>query len=406
MFDKLTEDQRNIAIKIADEARAAGVDPELALAVGWAENRFNASGRSPKGAVGPMQVMPANARGLGIDPKDLLDPDKNIKAGIAILKENLTRFNDPTAALVGYNANPRLAGRFLESGDKSLLPEETRLYLEKVGQLTNLTPGSRYGELTPVPEEVVREDIQELPEAYQMARRALFGEGEIEPAKTAGIGALGGTLVGAGERLYDVFGKRAATGVTDKVGLSGGPSEPGAWGRKTGYGIGEGSTREQSERYQRAAGHGKVSKEVSKRYGAGTPLDIERQAAQTAEKEAAEKFERELAERAAKERATKEAMAKTSKFLGRIPFGSVIAGGVAGHDLAEAMQRYEEGDVSGALINAVGGLGSAAALIPHPATRIIGGALGLASMPAEYINDVLKGKIKPTKAEPADYVAP
>jgi hypothetical protein len=85
---------------------------------------------------------------------------------------------------------------------------------------------------------------------------------------------------------------------------------------------------------------------------------------------------------------------KASKFLGRIPGGSLIAGGAAGLDIGEAMKRYEEGDVSGALINAVGGLGSAAALIPHPATRLVGGALSLASMPAEYINDLLKGKIK------------
>ena len=406
-FGKLTDEQRQIAIKIADEAKAQGVDPELALAVGWSENRFNAAGRSPKGAVGPMQVMPSNARGLGIDPKDLLDPDKNIRAGVSILKENLSRFGDPSAALVAYNYDQRAARKFAETGDKSVLPAETRMYLEQIGQLTNLAGGSTYGALTPAPEDTASQGLAQLPESYQVARRALFGEGEIRPANAAMVGATAGLGIGTGERLYDIFGPKA---VAEKVDVGAGPrlptdsSDPGAWGRKTGHGLGTGSTREQSQRYQRAAPQGKVSGKAFKLYGEGkeTHLDIERQAARAAEKEGAEKLERELAERA--ERA--KSMQKLSKTLGRIPGGSILAGGMAGKDIAEAMQRYEEGDVSGAIINAIGGLGSAAALVPHPATRLIGGGLSLATIPAEYLNDVLKGKIRPVDREQSDYMAP
>lgn len=408
-FGKLTDQQRQIAIKIADEARAQGVDPELALAVGWAENRFNPSGRSPKGAVGPMQVMPSNARGLGIDPKDLLDPDKNIRAGVTILKENLDRFGNPSAALVGYNFDQRAARKFAETGDMNLLPDETRMYLEKIGQLTNLKTASPYGELAPVPPERTVEGVSELPEAYQMTRRALFGEGEIKPAATALIGAVAGTATGGAERLYDIFGSRG-TNLPEK--LDTGPrarlpsdsADPGAWGRKTGHGLGTGSTRAQSQRYKRAMPKGKVSGRTAELFGEGadTFLDIERQAAAAAEREGAEKLERELAERTERSKS----LQKLSKGLGRIPGGSILAGGMAGKDLAEAMQRYEEGDVSGALINLVGGLGSAAALVPHPVPRLVGGALGLATIPAEYINDVLKGKIKPPPRESDEYMAP
>ena len=403
-FGKLNDQQREIALKIADEARAAGVDPELALAVGWAENRFNATGRSPKGAIGPMQVMPSNARGLGIEPKDLLDPDKNIRAGVAILKENLDRFGNPSAALVGYNFDQRAARRFAETGDIGSLPQETRLYLEKVGQLTNLGTQSIFTPLAPPPpQEPVSQALQTQPELYQQVRGFLAGEGEIEPSEFAAAGSGAGALIGTGERIRDIFSKKTPEALSK---VDTGDGTPGKkWARATGYGAGEGATvREQSQAYQRAAGQGKITKELSKRYGPGAPLDITRQAEQAA-------LERELAERQAKSlkgryKAFAEAAEGPARTLGRVPFGSVLAGGLAGKDVAEAMQRYEEGDVSGALINLVGGLGSAAALIPHPVTRIVGGGLSLASMPAEYINDLLKGKIKAERAPPAEYEAP
>lgn len=391
-FGNLTDKQREIAIKIADEARANGVDPELALAVGWAENRFNPTGVSPKGAVGPMQVMPSNARGLGIDPKDLLDPDKNIKAGIAILKENLDRFGDPTAALVGYNANPRIAARFIEKQDMMMLPEETRNYLQKINALRGVETASPYGEPTPPPpESPVTGALRQLPEPYQMARRFVTGEGEIAPGEFQMLGGGAGAIIGTGERVYDLLNRRKATAATPSGGSAGE-----RWAKATGYGAGAGETvREQSQAYQRAAGQGKITKELSKRYGPGAPLDITRQAEAAA-------LEKELADRTSRSQMA----AKTSKFLGKLPGGSIFSGAVAGKDVAEAMQRYEEGDTSGALINLVGGLGSAAMLVPHPMTRIAGGALSLASMPAEYINDLLKGKIKARPDEQAEYSAP
>ena len=60
-FPDLNEEQKNIARMVADTARDYGIDPELALALAWRENKFRAEGVSPKGALGPMQVMPSNA---------------------------------------------------------------------------------------------------------------------------------------------------------------------------------------------------------------------------------------------------------------------------------------------------------------------------------------------------------
>lgn len=407
--NKLSDTQRQIAIMIADEARAAGVNPELALALAWQENRFNPAGRSPKGAIGPMQVMPSNARGLGIDPKDLLDPQKNVKAGITILKENLDRFGDPRAAIVAYNFNQRAARDFAKTGDINLLPEETRTLIERIDQLTPLKAASPYGPLAPVPPEADQSAVEALPEGYRKVRRAIFGEGEIEPGGATLVGGAVGAVAGTGERLSDFFKSRSPD-VSEKIDTGAGPRlptdsrDPGAWGRKTGVGLGTGSTREQSQRFKRSQPHGKISKRSAELFGEGADveLDIERQAARAASREASERMERELAERAERART----LEKISKGMGRIPGGSILAGALTGKDIAEAMKRYEEGDVSGALINLVGGIGSAAALVPHPATRLIGGGLSLASMPAEYLNDLLKGKIKAERVPSAEYEAP
>ncbi len=55
-----------------------------------------------------MQVMPANARRLGLTTHDLLDPAKNILAGVRLLAVLLRHCRgDVVSALVAYNTRPR-----------------------------------------------------------------------------------------------------------------------------------------------------------------------------------------------------------------------------------------------------------------------------------------------------------
>lgn len=143
-FGKLTEEQKDTARMIADEARDQGIDPELALAVAWAESNFNpyAIGPKVKGghAIGPMQVHETNAPGLGIQPHDLHDPKTNVRAGVRILKDNLRMFNgNKQAALAAYNSNPTYAKDFVQSGGQmTLLPSETQNYLKKINKFHDL----------------------------------------------------------------------------------------------------------------------------------------------------------------------------------------------------------------------------------------------------------------------------
>lgn len=90
---------------IAAAAQANDVPAALLHAVVLAESRYNPNARSPKGAVGLMQLMPDTARELGVD--DALDPAANLQGGARYLKRMLTLFdNDVSLAVAAYNAGP------------------------------------------------------------------------------------------------------------------------------------------------------------------------------------------------------------------------------------------------------------------------------------------------------------
>jgi SLT domain-containing protein len=88
--------------------------------------------RSPKGAMGLMQIMPRTWRdlraryGLGTNP---YDPRDNILAGAAYLREMHNRYGVP-GFLAAYNAGPGRYERHLATGWP--LPVETRAYVTKL----------------------------------------------------------------------------------------------------------------------------------------------------------------------------------------------------------------------------------------------------------------------------------
>jgi soluble lytic murein transglycosylase-like protein len=87
-----------------DAASRYSVDAGLVRAVAWQESRFRSDVVSPKGAIGIMQLMPATAAQLGVNPHD---PQQNIQGGVAYLRALLTQFNgDIRLALAAYNAGP------------------------------------------------------------------------------------------------------------------------------------------------------------------------------------------------------------------------------------------------------------------------------------------------------------
>lgn len=127
--------------------RAEGVPPELV----WqaeAESSFNPAARSPVGAAGLYQFMPATAQefGLRLSPADeRLDALKNARAAARYLKQLHARFGDWSLALAAYNCGQgRVSKSLRASGGRTFddihdqLPAETRMYVPKIAALLQL----------------------------------------------------------------------------------------------------------------------------------------------------------------------------------------------------------------------------------------------------------------------------
>jgi len=110
-------------------AQSYQVDHRLVYAIIRQESNWAAAAVSPKGARGLMQLMPATARMLGVDPDDPLD---NIRGGIAFLADLLQSYGNVRDALIAYNAGPTHANRVLR-GERALYGE-TRRYLDAIGR--------------------------------------------------------------------------------------------------------------------------------------------------------------------------------------------------------------------------------------------------------------------------------
>ena len=109
------------------------VDAKLVRAVIRVESGYQQRARSPKGAMGLMQLMPETARQYAV--ADPYDPASNIEAGIKHLKGLLQRFPTVALALAAYNAGEATVQRF-----GGIPPyRETRDYVTRILQLAQLT---------------------------------------------------------------------------------------------------------------------------------------------------------------------------------------------------------------------------------------------------------------------------
>ena len=115
-----------------EAATQAGVPKDIATKMVHFESGWDPKAVSPKGAIGLMQIMPATAKELGIDPHD---PQQNLTGGTRYLSSLLKKFGDIPQAVAAYNAGPgRIETLIKRFGPEwqSHLPEETRKYVENV----------------------------------------------------------------------------------------------------------------------------------------------------------------------------------------------------------------------------------------------------------------------------------
>lgn len=113
-------------------SEAHGVDPMLVRAVIQVESGYRARARSPKGAMGLMQLMPATAREYKVH--NPYEPKANIEAGIKHLKGLIDKMGGVALALAAYNAGEGAVKKF-----NGIPPyRETRNYVSKILSLAGI----------------------------------------------------------------------------------------------------------------------------------------------------------------------------------------------------------------------------------------------------------------------------
>jgi len=123
---------------IAAVAREHNLEPALMHAVITVESGYNPKARSPKGAIGLMQLMPDTARRYAV--ADIWDPDQNLRGGARYLRDLLAMFNDNLSlALAAYNAGE---GAVVQAGNRIPPYAETRNYVPRVLQQYHLMGGT------------------------------------------------------------------------------------------------------------------------------------------------------------------------------------------------------------------------------------------------------------------------
>ena len=135
---------------IKAEAEKRQIDPYLIASIIRQESGFEPSTVSNAGAVGIMQIMPAEAAIIATQAglpaptrEELFDPKVNIAIGVAEYAQKLSALNsNPILAIAAYNAGTDTVGKWIAQtpvDDVDLFVEaipyaETRLYVKSVSR--------------------------------------------------------------------------------------------------------------------------------------------------------------------------------------------------------------------------------------------------------------------------------
>jgi hypothetical protein len=289
-YSTLSPAQSTTALKVFKAAEKHGINPEFAVALAMAESgmvhgpsrRLNEKTKAPI-SYGVMQLTPALAAQYGIKDYQKASEDENIDVGMRYLKDlakNPNIGDDPKKTVAGYNAGPGSA--YVKSGEEKDLLPETKAHIENIGAF------SPQGSLVSPLSTDANKDFfgtgkpQEPNDEQKQAFKDLTGEEwtPAEPPKApepTAFNPLPGMQMGA--LIGGSLSAAANTtgGVADLVkslrsqNVPAADTEQGAWGRKTGYGIGKGSTQQQSSKFQRTIAKSDIPNRMDKLYGPRLP---------------------------------------------------------------------------------------------------------------------------------------
>lgn len=386
VLNKLTPEQTQIALQIAQQAKAMGVDPKLAVALAYQESRLNPAATGSKGEIGLMQVMPATGKMLGFSTDDLKDPNKNIEAGLTYLKQGLERHKDPVLAAAAYNAG--LDHPYFSNPDKSSLPESTKQYIKSINAIGGFggAPVREESEESEAPMPEAVEPASEEDFQAQKARIALDVAGAGAGAvigKTADVAANIGRTASAIRQLPEMMGRTGAPGT------SSGAKWLQNWGNieKPGF---TGGVPEAAAQYQKMQPRGKIMSGLAKR-GLITPQPVTPGEMPRPQLSIQGQVPTPTPPGAGRQMAG--ALGRAVGAVGRSP---MISGALGGLSMAESGQefynRYKAGDIPGMMISGAGAVGGGMQMMPSPVARVAGMGLSAASPLAMAVYDKLRSE--------------
>lgn len=224
---------------------------------------------------------------------------------------------------------------------------------------------------------------------------------QVNPLYGVAGGAFAGQILGPAINKGVEAMRTGAPGASSASGAANGAAPGQKYAAKTGYGSGTGYTVEDVVEYKKAQekpiGKGKITSKIA----SNSPMNVDRMLQLEAAKKA------EDARRAAALAPTglmskmPEPVQAAGRFVGGAaqsgvtPYvGRALAGAGAGFQGADAYNRFQQGDIPGAAISGLGALGSAAAFIPTPVTRVGGTAIGVGAELLNQYLDSLKKKVE------------
>ncbi len=197
---------RQVAYQSA--VNAGHPDPDMFVRQMLAESGLRPNAISPAGATGIAQIMPATARGWGVDPND---PYAALGAAAKAMTKYMRSYNGNAAmALAAYNAGPGAVAQY-----RGVPPYgETKAYIAKImgGKPTGTTGG-------PIPQQVPQGPGANPVAVSNQINRIGYAYGEHAALAQPYIDKLTKSLTGASGALANPTLEPAAVGSTEGKGF-------------------------------------------------------------------------------------------------------------------------------------------------------------------------------------------
>jgi len=131
LADRAAVPAAQLSALVMSASRRYQLDYQLLAALIYVESRFQPQARSPKGALGLMQIMPATGARYGVGaPQQLLIPEVNVDVGARYLRDLHQRFDGQVElVLAAYNAGEGAVERY---GNRVPPYPETQGYVRRI----------------------------------------------------------------------------------------------------------------------------------------------------------------------------------------------------------------------------------------------------------------------------------